>query len=91
MLTACPKCGAHYALADEAMGRKGRCKDCGRKFVVLPVVPPGSDAPGARPGRRGRRAMVIAVLVLVLAGAFAAALTLWTRGELRQLFGASGS
>ena len=40
--TTCPHCAASYALDEQFLGKKGRCKTCGQTFVVT-VTPPSAD------------------------------------------------
>lgn len=37
MLTSCNHCGTQYKLPDKMLGRQGRCKACGKLFVLAPV------------------------------------------------------
>ncbi len=56
---ACPACGATYHMAEESIGRKGRCKQCGHVFrleaSVAEAVPPpitGERAAGETDGQQ---------------------------------------
>ena len=40
--TTCPHCAASYALDEQFLGKKGRCKTCGQTFVVT-ITPPSAD------------------------------------------------
>lgn len=47
--TVCPNCGAAYALRDEMIGKKVRCKKCEQAFVAEARPGPSSDGVRAQP------------------------------------------
>src|SRR4051794_26630832 len=38
-----PDCAASYSIADEQVGRTGRCKHCGRTFALVPNTRSGGE------------------------------------------------
>ncbi|MBV8233631.1 MAG: protein kinase, partial [Planctomycetaceae bacterium] len=49
-----PNCSASYSIADEKVGRIGRCKRCGQKFELVPGTRPGDeplDPPASEQGQ----------------------------------------
>ncbi len=47
----CP-CGRQYAISDEHVGRRVKCRACGKSFIARPI----DDQPPAGPARPGQRA-----------------------------------
>jgi formylglycine-generating enzyme required for sulfatase activity/predicted Ser/Thr protein kinase len=48
-----PSCGASYSIADELVGRMGRCKRCGQPFALAPAGQGGRAAVGPGGGYGG--------------------------------------
>src|SRR5437868_3618101 len=45
-----PDCGASYRVAEDVLGRRGRCRKCGRAFRLLaPTLVPGPGVPAPVP------------------------------------------
>ena len=49
MRVQCPKCGKRFKAPDAAVGRNGRCMQCGEIFVLEEAAPDGTGNPDAVP------------------------------------------